>query len=991
MTPSRRILFGKSWAWIRAGALLLEVIRSFAAEPLFVAPDLLRTKFTDQEGLASNIINALVQTRNGMLWIATPSGLDRFDGHRFFRMGSETRDLREGPDGDLWVATTNGLVRLDSASLHAYQPVRKATYHFGNDSADVANLVDVEPDGSVLATTRRGLFQLKGDQLQLVQELSDISRIEPADHGHYLLIGGRRFVEWDGKRLIEHPEIARLLGVPADQIFHVLEERTGVRWYATIKGLARVEDGKVRWCRGPDKKIVPRFFRIYRDRGGRLWACTDGFVYRVVGETLQTAFGEEANRSILVDRDGTLWLGTNGHGLERFRERIVQNFSAADGLPPALVTTVLRARDGRLWAGSNCGGLSWFDGRRFHNLPNTRSSCVYTLAEDDGGDLWVGTETGLFRLHQGIYTGYSSRDGFTLSRIFSVAVSADGSVWVSGPDGVNRLVGRKFQALGPESGLLPRAMFPWVDHNGTLWAGTTSGLDYFSGDRFVPIANGPEDLVPLGEDSYNRLYASTASTMYRLAGHAVSAMVLPHAAWAMLSVPPNLWLSGKGIRRISQNTPDMRERHTDEPVDGLELGIADGLTPASGSGASRGIAQTADGKLWFAGFQELAMIDPAALHPAPPVRVYMQEVIVDRQTRDSARELHLPPGPHHVEIHFDTIEINSPERTHLQYRLDGADPSWFDAAPAHAVIYTDIPPGRHHFHVRACNRDGVWDRAGIVYDIVEEPYFYQTRTFQLAGLGAIVIALFGIHRLRVYQIAGQMNARLEERLGERERIARELHDTLLQGFQGLMLHFQSVLKQIPEREPARESMSRALGLADQVLVEGRERVRDLRADEFKNSELANSLGTFGEELVQGSTTHFKLTIVKEPRALHPVVCDEVYRIAREALANAFRHSQARNIEVDLTYAQHQLSVRVRDDGCGMDERTATEGRRDHWGISGMRERARQIGGTLTIWSKRGSGTEVDVSVPGRIAYVHVARQSSWRRMLGGLWPAKELQ
>jgi signal transduction histidine kinase len=358
--------------------------------------------------------------------------------------------------------------------------------------------------------------------------------------------------------------------------------------------------------------------------------------------------------------------------------------------------------------------------------------------------------------------------------------------------------------------------------------------------------------------------------------------------------------------------------------------------------------------------------------------IYMEEVTVGRNVQPPGRELVLPPGTHHVELHFDAIEISSPEKIHVQYRLDSVDSEWLDTGhPAHA-IYSNIPVGRHAFHVRACNRDGIWDRAGMAYTITQQPYFYEMASFKFATAAAGLLFLVGFYRLRLRQATARLNARLGERLAERERIARELHDTLLQGFQGLTLHFHAVMNHFSNPELARTMMKKALCSADQVLLEGRERVRDLRAEGATAHELSEMLASYGDELAQHREVAFKVAVVGSPLLLHPVVGDEIYRIAREGLANAFQHSHASSIEVEITYDPAIFSLRVRDNGRGIDQETLASGREGHWGLSGMRERAPRIGGQLNVWSNRGSGTEIDFRIPAKVAYARSAKEARWR-------------
>ena len=315
----------------------------------------------------------------------------------------------------------------------------------------------------------------------------------------------------------------------------------------------------------------------------------------------------------------------------------------------------------------------------------------------------------------------------------------------------------------------------------------------------------------------------------------------------------------------------------------------------------------------------------------------------------------------------------------MQYRLDGVDAVWFDADATRTAIYTSIPAGVHPFHIRASNGDGIWDREGIVYDITQKPFFYQTATFRLAVVIGAVLLLIALYQYRLRQAAARLNARLEERLAERERIARDLHDTLLQGFQGLILRFHDAMMMIPEPEPARKRMEAALDRADEVMAEGRDRVVHLHASLEKTGDLAQSLARAGEEMVSGSEVKVRVTLEGRAQPLDPVALDEIYCIGREAMGNAFRHAEGHNIEVEVEYAPQSLRLRVRDDGRGIDSQILKTGRPGHIGLAAMRERAERIEAQLDIISGPDAGTEIALSVPASRAYRGLVEETPWRR------------
>ncbi len=368
------------------------------------------------------------------------------------------------------------------------------------------------------------------------------------------------------------------------------------------------------------------------------------------------------------------------------------------------------------------------------------------------------------------------------------------------------------------------------------------------------------------------------------------------------------------------------------------------------------------------------MIDlPHLSRNANKVVVYIRDTLIGRTNQRPADRLVLRPGTSHLELAFDPVELSSPERIRLQYRMDGVDDGWLDASPTHIATYSAIAPGSHTFHVRATNRDGLWDRVGMAYEVTQEPFLYQTEWFRALCVAVFLGMLWGLYRYRVRQLAHEFNVRLEERVSERNRIARELHDTLLQSFNGLMLQFRAVYNLLPSRPAeARETLEGALDHARQAITEGRDAVQGLRESGLEANDLAQALQTLSEELNRGEINRnsvlSRIEVQGTPRELHPIVRDEVYRIACEALRNAFRHAQANRIETELQYDERQFRLRLRDDGKGIDPKVLMEGLTGHFGLPGMRERAGRIGGNLDVWSELDSGTEVEVTVPASIAY-----------------------
>jgi signal transduction histidine kinase len=442
-----------------------------------------------------------------------------------------------------------------------------------------------------------------------------------------------------------------------------------------------------------------------------------------------------------------------------------------------------------------------------------------------------------------------------------------------------------------------------------------------------------------------------------------------------------LWFTGgNGIFRFSSGVFTQNKVGPDNPLDYAWFGKADGMPSTQCSIGAPNVVLAPDGKLWVATVQGLAMLTLSHLSfdTAKP-RVFVEDVTVGRTRRPAGPELVLPPGTHHVELRFDSISLASPEKIRFQYRMDNVDPVWLDADNSLAAVYTNIPVGTQAFRIRASNSTGVWDREGMVYQVTQQPYIYQTMWFRALCVAVFLALLWGLHRYGMRQVAHEFDVRLEERLNERTRIAQELHDTLLQSFQGLLLHLYVISNLLPRlADEAKDRLNGIIEQAQQAVNEGRDAVQGLRLSTALNGDLAAALGTLVEGLgvkTNQSYPEFHLEVEGKERELKPLVGDEVYRIVGEALRNAFRHAEARRVEVVICYDEKQLTVHIRDDGKGMTEQVLAEkARPGHWGLQGMRERAGKIGAQLKLWSRQETGTEVELKIPAATAY---QSRSTW--------------
>ncbi len=463
-----------------------------------------------------------------------------------------------------------------------------------------------------------------------------------------------------------------------------------------------------------------------------------------------------------------------------------------------------------------------------------------------------------------------------------------------------------------------------------------------------------------------------------------------------------LWLyTACGLVRIARSEVDTwaaaveKDKHTTVALQFTVFDSSDGVRSNLVFHPQRPrVTKTADGTFLFLPIDGVSMVDPRRLrrNELPPP-VYVEQITADRATYDAAQGLRLPPRVRDLQIDYTALSLVAPEKNRFRVKLEGRDRDWQDVGTRRQAFYTDLGPGMYRFRVVASNNSGVWNEAGTTLEFSIAPAYYQTRWFQAAISGGMFALLWVAYRLRIRQVARQFNRTLDARVSERTRIARELHDTLLQSFHGLLLRFQTALYLLPDRPAeAKETLAGAIDHAAKAITEGRDAVQGLRSSTIEENNLALAISVLGAELAadgSGLRPAFHVAVEGETRELHPILRDEIYKVAAEALRNAFRHAHAGRVEVEIRYATEQFRLRVRDDGKGIDpEVLATHGREGHYGLRGMPERAALIGGKLAVWSEVGAGTEVELRLPARIAYATSRRKSWLSRLLASKTPAQ---
>lgn len=597
--------------------------------------------------------------------------------------------------------------------------------------------------------------------------------------------------------------------------------------------------------------------------------------------------------------------------------------------------------NGDLWVGRQHGGLTHLrpQGASFQAVTYTQAdglaqNSVYSVYQARDGTVWAGTLTGgVSHVSGGHITTYNVANGLISNTVNSMLEGPDGAMWFATPSGLSLFSEGRWQSLAmSETNCL------LLDSTGVIWAGTASGLAFRTAPDGLKAAG---FLAPAGargallepvfgilEDRFGFLWVSTADHVLR-------------------------------VNRAKLQQGALRD------ADVREYGLADGLRGVEGVKRDRSVVKDSSGRIWFSLNHAIALVDPSRLGAnAVPAIANIEAVWVDGEPLNGA---HVSSGAQRITFDYVGLGLSTPERVRFRYMLEGFDHAWGESVGTRQVSYTNLPPASYRFRVAAASPDGVWSAQDATFAFKVDPRFWQTWWFQSSLFAAAVITLVTLHYLRVALVARQLNVRFEERVGERTRIARELHDTLLQSFHGLMLRLQVVNDLLPAGT-AKEQLEKTMERADQAIAEGRNAVYDLRSSTTATNELSEALDAVGNELSADHEAAFSLVVEGSPRNFHPIIRDEIYRISREALVNAFKHAQARQIEAELSYGERMFRLRIRDDGKGIPAGMVEGGRPGHYGVPGMRERARQVGAELTIWSREGMGTEIELSIAGPIAY-----------------------
>jgi ligand-binding sensor domain-containing protein/signal transduction histidine kinase len=970
--------------------------------------EFIRDRWDAGAGFPGGRVNAFAQTPDGYLWIATEKGLVRFDGLNFVLIEhSESTTVPFGPvlglaldaNGNLWI-------RLQGPTLM----VRDRSGAFRSVTSDSSQ---VESDITAMCTGKNGELLIIGMTKGILRDrygkfVTSATRDELPTHV-ISMIELADGVDWLGTReqglySLNGQRVSRFAGELPDKKVNALLSLNGRDlWIGTDKGLVRWDGRGLSRVSTSEALQNVEIVTMARDRESNVWIGASNGLVRVSNDGVTSADSTQGwlagpVTALFEDREGSLWVG-RADGIERLRDSVFMTYYSSGGVPSRNNSPLYVDSEGRTWFGPSEGGLYWrkeghsgritaaaveqdivysIDGRegelwigRRGGLTHLRESGasfigktytaadglaqngVYAVHRSSDGTVWAGTlSAGLSRLKDGSFTTYTVANGLVSNSISSIAESSDGTMWFGTPNGFNELSEGHLRAYTSKDGLPPgnvNCLLP--DSNGVLWIGTDNGLAFLRSGTVHALSDDVpgsmrEEIFAIAEDKAGALWVATSKHVVRV--------------------------DRDKLLRQAVASSDMRE-----------YGLGDGLLSTQGVRRHKSVAVDPSGGIWFSTNRGLSFVSPTSMKfdSAPPL-VHVDGISVDGRLIHLGDQIRVRPPHQKITLSYSGLSLLFPTRVRFMYRLDGFDQSWTEPTSAREATYTNLDSGPYRFHVMASNSDGVWNSTEAILPFEVEPVLWQTWWFRVSCVAAFLVLLWALYQLRLRQVARQFNIRLEERVSERTRIARDLHDTLLQSFHGLLLRFQAATNLLPERpSEARKTLESAIDHAAQAITEGRDAVQGLRSSTVVSNDLALAIGALSEELGCGETNpncaEFHVEVEGTPRNLHPIVRDEVYRIAGEAVRNAFKHAQAQQVEVEIHYGEGQLRLRVRDDGKGIDPKHLKDARPGHYGMRGMRERAKLMGGKLAVWSELDSGTEVELSIPASRAYETQAARRRW--------------
>lgn len=939
-----------------------------------------------EQGLPESRIQAISQTSDGYLWIGTPAGLVRFDGVRFVTFDrantpafrdDNIRALCPSKDGSLWIGTTGGgLIHYRNGSFQA----------FGSESGlsnGFVRAIHEDRRGNLWVGTDRGFFRVAGDRAIRLDGNAAVPYAAVGsiyeDRAGQVWLGGSKLFRIAEGQLIEYPYRG---GGLVPYVTSIQEARDGKLWLAAGGRLnLLINDARVRVSpRGLPSGISASIVREGRD--GTLWIGSLGGGLVRLGEGQSVVYSypdilpDNTILSFFEDRDGNLWIGTQD-GLVRFSRSSVTTISRRDGLLNESVSAIYQDRSQTLWIIAETGRIyRYSDGRLspFFLPEPVRNSRVQTIIEDRSGALWFGTVgEGAIHLKNGKVTVYTTREGLRQNSIRAFLEDRQGNLWIATGSGLNKWDGSRFASYYVDDGLSyggTRALLE--DRSGAIWIGTDRGMSVFLQGKFQPnpvvpeLAN--EKIWALHEDLEGALWMGTQGLgLFRLKNgklaHFTVREGISQKSIHSITEDKNgrLWMSGPaGIFSVARRDLDAVADGKLAAVSLSEYGTAEGLISNQMSGGVQPAGCLAvNGMLWFPSVKGAVVIDPSVGRPESTLPVHIEELVVDDQPLAPGK-ISIPAGRGRLEIHYTAVNLRAPERVRFKYKLDGFDRMWSAPSPRRAAYYTGLPPGDYRFRVMATEGSAqAGSEASVAF--TWQPHFYQTQWFYAACVLCCAALLWLLFRLWAHQTQARYKLVLEERT----RLAREMHDTVIQGCVGVSTLLEAA-SSVQERDPQRmkDLLDRAKSQVKLTLDEARQAMWDLRHN-TAGGEVASVMPEFAAQFSKERNIPIETSISGTPAALDQKTDRHLFLVAREAVRNAVVHAKPKQIKIHFLFEPGELRMEILDDGCGFNPREKLRSPVSSYGLVGMRERMEQLGGWLSFESNPGQGTKVVACLPLR--------------------------
>lgn len=897
-----------------------------------------------ENGLPQNSVHSITQSNDGYIWFATEGGLARFDGLKFVVFDTENtaglrnnniRCLLEGSDKSLWIGTADGLTRLRNGKFTTFTTEQGLP---GNNILSIAR----DAAGALRVITTEGNALYQDGRFSRKSETapgSNLSTVTLTDRRGRLWMGGNDGLTVRGNG---HAKTFKLQPwLASGNVTALSEDRAGTIWVGTEAGAA--------------------------------WIAAD----RVFPITSPDSIAHGVILSLFEDGEGDMWAGTDTGGVTVFRDQRFRKFGRLEGVPDDLIRCVYEDSQGIVWAGTNGHGLRKFNGQTFSSFTTANglsSDVVLSMASDSNGNLLVGTPDGLNILHQGHVQWLTSADGLPDDFVRSIYKDIDGSLWMGTRRGLAHYVGGRVTNYTTANGL-PSDLVGVIlrSKNGCLWAGTLKGLVCLKAGRVTRPASlesrRQDAVTSLFEDSRGVLWVGTETEgLTRLAGeHAFQyplTIGLPKTVSGIVEDSNGqLWMtSPRGLFRASRSELDAYAAGKSSGVSISSYGTGDGLPVNEFStGGHPTVWKDHRNTIWLASAKGIVSID--AEHTAPNrvvPSVVLEQVTADGKVFDPSQVSVFGPDLSRLSFEYTGLSFGAPQQIRFKYRMEGFDRAWIDAGSRRAAYYTNLPPGNYRFVVLARNNDGLWNRNGASLSFELQPHVYQTNWFRGLLLLAIAVSAYAFYQKRVNSVRQQFNAVM----AERNRIAREIHDTLAQGFVGVAVQLELVRRLMSTSvESAGEVLRQAQTLVQESLAEARRSIGNLRSEPGPDEDLRSKLSKAVQQSVQNQGLDVTIEVTGAYRPLPARIETEVLRIGQEAVMNVVRHAHATRLDVSFAFDSTKAQMTISDDGQGFIPREYPAGANGHFGLRGMRERAEEINAKLSVMTTSGKGTQVILELP----------------------------